>query len=77
MKNSATFAVRKGNVLLLSNCEILKETEKAILISGESNAIGVNNGRFMQGWLPKSVVNFANNTCQVLESFSKPSFEFI
>ena len=77
MTTSTTFAVRKGNALLLSNCVIIKETEKAILISGESNAVGVNNGRFMEGWLPKSVFNFVNDTCQLVESFNKPSFKFI
>lgn len=54
--NGNNIALRTENSLCLFNCSIIAETEKAILIHGCHNGIGLNYGRIMGGWMPKSAL---------------------
>lgn len=79
--NSLQISLRTTNSLSLTSCSITAETEKAILITGYSNAVGCDFNRLMQGWLPKSVLtvnqygSYADIT--ISDSFKKRSLFFI
>ena len=48
------------DVLILTSVAVIKETEKAILISGFSNST-FNESRFMQAWLAKSILTVSED----------------
>ena len=50
--------------LLITNAIVVKETPKAMLISGYTNPISRNDVIFVSGWVPKSCINFTDGDAE-------------
>lgn len=51
--------------LMLTSVSIMRQSEKAILLSGETNSVYKDQNRFVSGWLPKSIVRIEGDTLYI------------
>jgi len=67
------------NPMILQSVSIVKETEKAVYISGETNPVS-GQSKFMGGWVAKSIISVdddGTNVTLMLPKWFNNSFQVL